>query len=350
MSTRPESRAQLQTMLAAPATPEADVAIRAQLLTASQRDLTPEQLAGYADALRAAAIPIQWPDASEAEDIRSALTDTCGTGGDQRHTFNISTAAALLAAAAGVPIAKHGNRSATSKCGSADVLERLGIPMQGPAHAAAALRDHNFAFLFAPAFHPGMARVAPIRRALGAQGHRTFFNLLGPLANPAGAQRQVIGTYSPQAVSLLARTLALLGAKHALIFNGHADSNQVGLDEITLTGPTFVAEVRNGTVREFTLTPQHFGFETHTAPDPYAGAADAAGNAAILLNLFTRAAEADRHHREIVLANAAAVFVVAGRVNNWLDGVALATHTLDSGHAARHLALLQGELPSATSL
>jgi anthranilate phosphoribosyltransferase len=331
MATRTQSRHQLEAMLCAPATPEADAAIRETILAANEHPLTPEQLAGYADALRVAAIPI---DLTESE--RAQLIDTCGTGGDQRNTFNISTGAALLAAAAGVPIAKHGNRSATSKCGSADVLEALGIPMQGPATASAALRDLHFAFLFAPAFHPGMARVAPIRRALGAEGHRTFFNLLGPLANPAGARRQVIGTYSREAVSLLAQTLALLDAEHVLVFTGSD-----GLDEITLTGPTFVAEVRGRTVREFELLPRDFGFATHLSPCPYIGAENAAGNAAILRDLFQSPSRADHYQREIVLANTAAVLYVAGRVSNWPDGVSLAADTLDSGQAARHLASLR---------
>jgi anthranilate phosphoribosyltransferase len=343
-NTRTQARAALEAMLAAPPTPEADAEIRTAVLAANERPILPEELAGYADALRAAAVPIAWPEEatdvpSETAGIRPAITDTCGTGGDQRNTFNISTAAGLLAAAAGVPVAKHGNRSATSKCGSADVLEALGIAMQGPQTAAAALRDLHFAFLFAPAFHPGMARVAPIRRALGAEGHRTFFNLLGPLANPAGAQRQLIGTWSRSNALLLARTLALLGAEHAMVV--HASD---GLDEITLTGPTYVAEARGGNVCEYELAPGDFGFATHAAGpalqapyNPYAGSATAAGNAAILRDLFQKPASADHFHREVVLVNAAAVFVVAGRANNWLDGVALAAHTLDSGRAAAHL-------------
>lgn len=330
--TRTQTRARLQAMLSAPPTPEADSQIRKTLLEVNQRKITPEELAGCTDALRAAAIPIDWGKdfQHETEGIRAALVDTCGTGGDSCGTFNISTAAGLLAAACGVPVAKHGNRSATSKCGSADVLDQIGIPMQDAAHAAAALRDHNFAFLFAPAFHPGMARVAAIRRELGV---RTFFNLLGPLANPAGARRQVIGTYSPEAVSLLARTLALLNVEHVLVVNGSD-----GLDEITLTGATCVAEVRNGNVRETTLTPADFGFATHTVTRPYAG-----GNAAENANILTAILRNDLHGppREVVLANTAAVLRVAGLASSWIDCVAIATRTLDSGAAAAKLADLQ---------
>jgi len=327
------ARARLEAMLAAPATAEADAEIRATLLEANQREIPPEELAGYADALRAAAIPIDWSKiaAEDAERLRSSVIDTCGTGGDSCGTFNISTAAAILAAACGIPIAKHGNRSATSRCGSADVLDHLGIPMQDAAHAAAALRDHNFAFLFAPAFHPAMARVAAIRRSLGV---RTFFNLLGPLANPANARRQVIGTYSPAAVSLLARTLALLEAEHVLIVHGLPTATMPGLDEITLTGPTFVAEVRGDNVLEFTLTPEDFGLPTHTGADPYAGS-DAAGNARLLTAILHN--QLHGPPREVVLANTAAALVVADIAASWKEGVALAAKAVDSGAAGRKL-------------
>jgi anthranilate phosphoribosyltransferase len=174
-----------------------------------------------------------------------------------------------------------------------------------------------------------------MRKSIGV---RTFFNLLGPLANPAVARRQLIGTWSNEKARLMARTLALLEAEHAMVV--HASDS---LDEITLTGPTYVAEVANGSVREFTLTPEDFGFAPHTAAEPYAGADTAAGNAAILANLFHHPADARREHREIVLANTAAVLVVAGLAGHWLDGVALAQTTLDSGAAAAHLERLQGE-------
>jgi len=332
-------------MLTAPATAEADAEIRETLLEANQRDITPEELAGYADALRAAAIPIDWSAidaadfAGKTEGIFPPIVDTCGTGGDSCGTFNISTAAAILAAACGVPIAKHGNRSATSKCGSADVLDQLGIPLQDAAHAAAALRDHNFAFLFAPGFHPGMARVAGIRRSLGV---RTFFNLLGPLANPAQARRQVIGTYSPAAVSLLARTLALLDAEHVFVVHGLPSANMGGLDEITLTGPTFVAEVADGAVREFALRPDDFGLPTHTGANPYAGG-DAAESARILTAILR--GELHGPPREVVLANTAAALRVGGHASSWKQGVALAAEAIQSGAARRKLEQLSQPSP-----
>lgn len=327
------AQARLEAMLAAPATAEADTEIRAILLEANQREISPEELAGYTDALRAAAVPIDWSGiaAGDAERLRASVIDTCGTGGDSCGTFNISTAAAILAAACGVPIAKHGNRSATSKSGSADVLERLGIPMQDAARSAAALRDHNFAFLFAPAFHPGVARVSAIRRSLGV---RTFFNLLGPLANPAGARRQVIGTYSSEAVSLLARTLALLGAEHVFVVHGLPTAQMGGLDEITLTGPTFVAEVADGMVREITLTPDDFGLPVHNGDNPYAGG-NAADSARILSAILR--GELQGPAREVVLANTAAALRVAGLAGSWKEGVALAAEAIQTGAAGRKL-------------
>lgn len=337
---RAAARAQLENMLAAPAAATADAEITQYLLAANQREIAPEELAGYADALRAAAVPIDWKKITigETAGLRQSLTDACGTGGDRCHTFNISTAAALLASACGVPVAKHGNRSATSKCGSADVLEHLGIPMRGPETAAHALREDRFAFLFAPAFHPGMARVAKIRRAVGVP---TFFNLLGPLANPAGTRRQLIGTYSVAAVRLLARTLALLDAEHALVV--HASD---GLDEITLTGTTIACEVRSGEVREFILGPEDFGLKPHLARAPYAGGETAAGNADMVRRSLASGGgpceERSLWRREIVLANAAAVVYVAGFAANLSAAMALASDTLASGRAVAHLRRLQG--------
>jgi anthranilate phosphoribosyltransferase len=323
----------LESILAAPATPSGDAAIRDFLLASNERPLTPEQLAGYVDALRGAAIPLPLTVEEQAP-----LVDTCGTGGDNCATFNISTAAAILASAAGVAIAKHGNRAASSRCGSADVLEALGIPLQTtPDAAAASLRRHSFAFLYAPAFHPALARVAPIRRALGV---RTFFNLLGPLSNPAGARRQLIGVYQPSAVPLLAHTLALLGVDHALVVHGLPAHNSAGgLDEITLAAPTQAAEVRGSSVREFTLTAEDFGLPTHTDPAPYAGG-DAPETAVKDNSRILRAILGNELHgppREIVLANTGAVLYVAGRATAWKQGLALAAEAIDSGAARRKL-------------
>ncbi len=334
-STRLSARAALESILAAPPTPSGDATIRDFLLVGNQQAFTPDQLAGYTDALRAASIPLPLTDHE-----RAAIVDTCGTGGDLAATFNISTAAAILAAACDVPVAKHGNRASTSHCGSADVLEALGIPIQtSPDSAAAALREHNFAFLFAPAFHPALARVAPIRRALGV---RTFFNLIGPLSNPAGARRQLIGVYDPALVPLLAQTLALLGAHHALVVHGFPPENSLqsaGLDEITLAGSSLVAEILGTQILEFTITPAAFDLAPHTDANPYAGGHSpetaAADNARILTAILTD--QLDGPAREIVLANTAAVLRVAGRATSWKQGFDLAAEAISSGAARRKL-------------
>jgi anthranilate phosphoribosyltransferase len=339
-STRLSARSHLESILAAPPTPSGDATIRDFLLAGNQQAFTPDQLAGYTDALRQASIPLPLTTGE-----RAAIVDTCGTGGDLAATFNISTAAAILAAACDVPIAKHGNRASTSRCGSADVLEALGIPLQtSPDSAAASLREHNFAFLFAPAFHPALARVAPIRRALGV---RTFFNLIGPLSNPAGARRQLIGVYDPALVPLLAQTLALLGVDHALVVHGFPaqDSPEsTGLDEITLAGSTLVAEILGTQILEFTITPAAFDLAPHNAPHPYAASHSpqtaAPGN---LVNDNARiltAILANQLHgppREIVLANTAAVLRVAGRATSWKQGFDLAADAISSGAARRKL-------------
>ena len=201
---------------------------------------TPDEIAGCARAMRAHATP--------ATPSREGLVDTCGTGGDGSDTFNISTSAALVAAAAGVPIAKHGNRAMSSRCGSADVLEALGVRIDlPPADIADCIDEVGFGFMFAQAHHPAMRHVAPVRRELGI---RTVFNLLGPLTNPAGARRQVMGVYDAALVAPIAQVLVRLGADHALVVHGAG-----GLDELTPVGENLVAEVRDGEVREYTVDP-----------------------------------------------------------------------------------------------
>src|ERR1700753_2483620 len=220
----------------------------ASLLTAlAQRGATPEELAGFVQAMRAMGRPVPL-----TEPERDELVDTCGTGSDGQGTFNISTAAALVAAAAGVKVAKHGNRGITSKCGSADVLEALGVPVElSPEIAVECLRQTGFMFLYAPSLHPAMKRVKPLRRTLG---FRTIFHLAGALANPAGARAQVVGVFA--GVDLVAESLARLGVRHAFVVHGRD-----GLDELTLNGVSEVAEVRDHTVRDFTLEAGDAGLE-----------------------------------------------------------------------------------------
>lgn len=331
-----EATALMQQILAGEA---ADVEIAALLGAMAGRGETAEELAGFALAMRAAAKTL--PLSAEEQ---SALVDTCGTGGDASHSFNISTAAALVAAAAGAKVAKHGNRAITSRCGSADVLEALSIAIGlTPEAAADQLRAHNFCFLLAPAHHPAMKAVMPVRRALGV---RTLLHVMGPLLNPAGARRQVMGVYHPRLVPLVAEAMTHLGIEHALVV--HGDSQLVGdpisqsvsgrlqgQDEIALSGPTLAAEVRNGAVLTSTLTPEQLGLER--APLSTLEGGDAATNAAILRSIF--AGEAGPR-REIVLLNAAAVLVTAGRAEALVAGLAQAAEAIDSGAVTALVAAL----------
>ncbi|HTH52366.1 MAG TPA: anthranilate phosphoribosyltransferase [Edaphobacter sp.] len=311
-----------------------DIEIAALVGALAARGETPEEVAGFVDVMRSAVTSIPL-----TEDEQALLVDTCGTGGDASRTFNISTAAALVAAAAGASIAKHGNRAITSLCGSADVLEALGVPVDlSPESASAALRRHRFAFLHAPSLHPAMKAVMPVRRALGV---RTVFNLLGPLTNPAGASAQVMGVYAQHAVPLVAQTMALLGTRHAFVVHGTAvaaDGTVRGLDEISISGPTYLAEVHNGIVTLSTLTPEQVGLVR--APMETLAGGDASENAAILTAIFSGESGP---RRDIVALNAAAVLVAADLAPDLLTGLALATHTIDSGAVEKLLDRLRSE-------
>src|SRR5690242_1934178 len=249
---RAEAREAMAEVLAGSCT---DAQIAAFLVALHMKGETVEEIVGFAEAIRAAAIPLEvvrnsTVDVSGTE--RDALVDTCGTGGDTSGTFNISTATALVVAGAGVRVAKHGNRSVTSKCGSADVMEALGVNINlSPERVAACLEQVGIAFLFAPAMHSAMKYVQPARRELKL---RTVFNLLGPLTNPAKASAQVVGVYSRDLVEKVAQALCLLGLKRALVVHGSD-----GLDEITISGSTHVAELRDGQVSSYEVTPEQFG-------------------------------------------------------------------------------------------
>jgi anthranilate phosphoribosyltransferase len=319
---REQARALMQAILAGELT---DIEIAALLGALAARGETPAEVAGFVDTMRAAATHLPLSPAEQ-----TILVDTCGTGGDGSRTFNISTAAALVAAAAGASVAKHGNRAITSQTGSADVLEALGIPVGlTPVEATAALRTHRFAFLHAPSLHPAMKAVMPVRRALGV---RTVFNLLGPLTNPAGASAQVMGVYAPHAVPLVAEAMALLGTRHAFVVHGQNETNKggtagnTGLDEISISGPTHLAEVHNGIVTLSTITPEEAGLER--APMETLIGGDATTNAAILNAIF---AGERGPRRDIVLLNAAAVLVAADLTPDLITGVALAARTIDTG-------------------
>ncbi len=256
------------------------------------------------------------------------LIDTCGTGGDGAQTFNISTASAIVAAAAGAKVAKHGGRSVSSTCGSADILEKLGVNVNlTPAQVAVCVAQIGVGFMFAPNHHSAMKYAAPVRRELGV---RTLFNLLGPLTNPAGAKNQVMGVFARELTGKLAAVLQQLGSQHVLVVHG-AD----GMDEITLSGVTYIAELKNNTVREYTVQPADFGLAIAMQDQIRVANADEA-QAMLLAVLDNQAGAA----RDIVLMNAGAAIYVAGRSDSLHDGVVKAREVINSGAAKAKLAEL----------
>lgn len=314
---RPEARALLDQILEVDEF-GSELRIAALMGALAARGETTDELAGFVDALRARSVMVPL---TEAE--RERCVDTCGTGGDLSGTFNISTAAALVAAAAGAMVAKHGNRAVTSRAGSADVLEALGLPVNlNAAESAGALRKHGFAFLPAPALQPAMRAVMPIRRALGV---RTAFNILGPMTNPAGASGQVLGVYAPHLVPVVAHTLAALKTRHAFVVHGAG-----AIDEISISGPTALAEVKGRQVSFSTISPATF--ELKQAPLESLAGGNAEVNAAILREIFAGAPGAPR---DVVVMNAAAVLVVAGLAPDFLQGARLASETIDAGKVTR---------------
>lgn len=296
-----------------------------RLLTAlNRRAVQVQELAGFARVMRRHATPVF----VDGEPRPANMVDTCGTGGDNSGTFNISTAAALVAAAAGAYVAKHGNRAASSQSGSADVLEALGVRIDLPFERhGRAIREIGIGFLFAQAAHKATRHATPARKQIGV---RTVFNLLGPLTNPAGAQAQVVGVFSPEAIQLVAETLAELGAEHAFVVHGAG-----GLDEISLAGETAVAEVRKGKVRKFKVAPEEFGVKR--APLEAIRGGTAAENAAQVRRIL---AGETGPARDIVVINAAAALVAAGVAANFREGTELASQMIASGAASEKLAKL----------
>jgi anthranilate phosphoribosyltransferase len=289
------------------------------LLALKEKGETADEVAGAAQALRDAMIRVLVPDGAP-------LVDTCGTGGGVVSTFNISTAAALVIAGAGGRVAKHGNRSYTSKCGSADVLEALGIAIShGAEPAAQQLQTHGMTFLFAPAYHPAMRHVGPVRKQLGVA---TIMNLLGPLANPAGVRRQVIGVADPARAGLMAEALLRLGVDHAMVVHGEA-----GMDEISPVGATLVWEVRDGAITNWRLTPGDYGLGSGALASLAGGEP---GENARRIEALVDGRE-DGVARTAVLLNAGAGLYVAGLTKNLGDGVRLAEETLRDGRAAKVL-------------
>jgi len=318
---RATSEAAMEEILSGQAT---DAQIAALLTALRIKGETLDEIVGFAAAMRRHATPIFPAGRSPKE----TLVDTCGTGGDARGTFNVSTTAAFVVAGAGVRVAKHGNRSISSQCGSADVLEALGVNLAlEPEAVGAAIEKVGIGFLFAPRLHAAMKYAMRARQDLRV---RTIFNLLGPLTNPAGASAQVLGVYDASYAELMARALGELGTVRAFVVHG-AD----GLDEISLSGETHVAELRDGVVRSYTVVPEDFGLRR--APLEAIAGGDAATNARIVRRVLKGELGP---HREIVQANAAAALVAAGRASDWHEGVHLAAQSIDSGAARAKLEAL----------
>ncbi|AZI37962.1 anthranilate phosphoribosyltransferase [Caenibius tardaugens NBRC 16725] len=282
------------------------------LVALSDRGETANEIAGAARAMRTRMIPVHAP---------ANAIDVCGTGGDGHHTLNVSTAVSIIVAACGVPVAKHGNRAASSKAGAADTLEALGLNLDRAAETAeATLNDIGICFLFAAKHHPAMGRIMPIRKAIG---RRTIFNLMGPLANPAGVRRQLVGIARPAYVPIYAEALLKLGTDHSLVVSGDE-----GLDELSLAGGSELAEIRDGEIAMRRIAPQDAGLPV--APIDAIRGGDPAHNAAALRRLLQGE---QGPYRDAVLFNAAGALVIAGEAENWREGVEEAAEAIDKGLA-----------------
>jgi anthranilate phosphoribosyltransferase len=291
-----------------------EIQVAGLLMLMASKGETASEIAGFARAMRRFAVKL--------EHHQKQLVDTAGTGGDRSGTFNISTAAAFVIAGAGVPVAKHGNRAISGRCGSADVLSQLGVRIDAPKEVlATCLESCGITFLFAPAFHQAMKVVARVRKELGV---RTIFNLLGPLLNPADARRQIIGVYSSRLTETFAEVLQLLGCEHALIFSG-----EDGLDEITVSHRTQITEVREGTIHTSHLEPESFGIQRKPIGDLLGG--DVEENSRILRNILEMKLNGAK--QEVVLLNAAAGIYVSGKVGSIEEGFSLARQSLESRSA-----------------
>ena len=315
---RDEAFELLEALLDAEAT---DAQISGALVALASKGETVEELTGLAEGLRSRAVRLV--------SKHRCFIDTAGTGSSRAKTFNISTAAAFVIAGAGLPVAKHGNRAASSKSGSADLLTALGVNVSAiPLASENALNEINICFMFAPLFHGATARVAGIRRQLGIH---TTFNLLGPLSNPAGAPRQIIGVFRKDLAEKLARVLAALGTEHAWVVHG-----EDGLDEITLAGRTHVVEALNGDVKTFEIGPEDFGFEVGTLDHLRGGDTDA--NARIVSAVLEGSRQDEA--RTLVIMNAAAALFLGGAASDLREGAKLAADAIDSGAAMEKLDLL----------
>jgi anthranilate phosphoribosyltransferase len=311
--TREQARDVMDQVMAGEAT---TAQIAGVLIALRAKGETVEEMTGFVDSMRAHATPLEVPEGT---------IDTCGTGGDRAGTFNISTAAALVAAGAGIPVAKHGNRAASSRCGSADVLEALGVDITlGPDGVRRCIEAAGIGFCFAPTFHPAMRHAGPARRELGV---RTVFNVLGPLANPGRVRRQALGVGAAPLAPLMVHVLQQLGHERALVFFG-----EDGIDELTTTGPSRVYQLDRGSIKEYELEPQDVGLSRSKPEDLRGGTPPE--NAALLRAVL----DGERgHRRDVVLLNAAAAIIAAGHADDWSQGLSVAAESLDSGRARQAL-------------
>jgi len=311
--TRQESFDAMESIMSGEAT---DAQIGAFLIAMRMKGEQPEEIAGLAESMRGKARGVQL--------AAPETVDLVGTGGDGKHTFNITTTASFVAAGAGLPVAKHGNRSVSSKCGSADVLKELGVNLQLSANQmSACLAETGIAFLFAPGLHPAMKYAIDPRREIGV---RSVFNILGPITNPAGVKRQLIGVYEKKLAPLLAEVLKQLGSEHVMLVH-----SEDGMDEISLAAPTFVAELKNGSIVEHTIQPEDFGIKRSSAS---LEGGDAAENAAIMRSVLSGESSA---FRDVVILNAAAGLIIGGRATSFSEAAKLAANSLDSGAAKQKL-------------
>jgi anthranilate phosphoribosyltransferase len=297
-----------------------DAQIGAMMAALATKGETFEELAGAARAMRRKALRIQTSAAT--------VVDTCGTGGDGAHTFNISTTTSFVVAACGVTVAKHGNRSVSSQCGSADLLEALGIKLDtAPEIVEEAVQDIGIGFLFAPLYHGAMRFAAKARKEVGL---RSIFNMLGPLTNPAGANCQLLGVYAPELTEMFAHALQLLGTKRAFVVHGHD-----GLDEISVCAPTRVSELKNGLIRTYDISPEQFFSEQAEPADLLGGSPEE--NAQITRNILNGEKGPKRN---IVIINAAAALVAAGQAEDLKQGIRIAETAIDEGGAAKKMEAL----------
>jgi anthranilate phosphoribosyltransferase len=321
---RKEAREVMTRLLSGSAT---DAQISALLVALHNRGETADEIAGFAEAIRAAALPLPGIDRASisSEQKSNPFVDTCGTGGDGHGTFNISTVAAFVLAGAGVKVTKHGNRGISSKCGSADVLEALGVNISiAPESLVRVLDEVGIVFLFAPALHPAVKQIQRVRREIKV---KSIFNILGPLTNPAQPSGQVVGVHSEQLAATLASALMKIGASRAMVVHGSD-----GLDEITITGPTTILEIRNDWMRRYHISPEHLGFKR--SPVSTLAGGDALENGRIVRSILNGERSP---RRDIVLMNAAAGLVVAGKADSIVEALPLAEESVDSGRALQKM-------------